>query len=282
MPTFTSAYNASKISQYRPTANSISSKRSIPHRASADTILLAALLAPLPINLFPLWVQINRMESGRLLRRETEVSNRRNCHLFLVPPATHRKDCSGGGGGREGGRRARAGEGEVGARNGWGECAAAVQVEGEENSRTGETRPARLWLTAANMAVPKSPFCSLSAALRKLLHPHLRIHAKSKPSARPLSPIHPSMRPYHLSLSLSLSHTLASDNRSRRVAAPLHFFARPSLNAVSIPRDTSSSRGTAPLRRGDTSIELNSRRSKDQAIVYEVNHHQFFLLHLVV
>lgn len=51
------------------------------------------------------------MESGRLLRRETEVSNRRNCHLFLVPPATHRKDCSGGGGGRGGASRARGGRG---------------------------------------------------------------------------------------------------------------------------------------------------------------------------
>jgi len=41
------------------------------------------------------------------------------------------------------------------------------------------------------MAVRRLPFCSLSAALRKLLHPHLRIHAKSN---RP--PVHsrPSVR----------------------------------------------------------------------------------------
>ena len=85
------------------------------------------------------------------------------------------------------------------------------------------------------MAVPKSPFCSLSAALRKLLHPHLRIRAKSKPSAaRPLSLAHPSVRTYH-----SLSLVLSIIARGASLAAPLHFFARPSLNAVSIPRDTS-------------------------------------------
>lgn len=37
----------------------------------------------------------------------------------------------------------------------------------------------------------KSPFCSLSAALRKLLHPHLRIHAKSN---RPSVHSRPSVR----------------------------------------------------------------------------------------
>lgn len=41
------------------------------------------------------------------------------------------------------------------------------------------------------MAVRKSPFCSLSAALRKLLHPHLRIHAKSN---RPSVHSRPSVR----------------------------------------------------------------------------------------
>lgn len=281
MPTFTSAYNASKISQYRPTANSISSKRSIPHRASADTILLAALLAPLPINLFPLWVQINRMESGRLLRRETEVSNRRNCHLFLVPPATHRKDCSGGGGGRGGGVARARGKGKW--ERGMGGGSVRRRFRWKERKIRGQARRGRpvcdwqrpIWLCPSlPFALCRPRYASCCTRICAFMQSQNRRPVHSRPSIRPCVRI--------TSLSLSPSHTLASDNRSRRVAAPLHFFARPSLNAVSIPRDTSSSRGTASLRRGDTSIELNSRRSKDRAIVYEVNNHQFFLLHLVV
>lgn len=65
----------------------------------------------------------------------------------------------------------------------------------------------------------KAPFCSLSAALRKLLHPHLRIHAKSN---RP--PVH--SRP---SVRTSVRTSLVSDNRSRTVhraaAAAAAFFS---------------------------------------------------------
>lgn len=74
----------------------------------------------------------------------------------------------------------------------------------------------------------KAPFCSLSAALRKLLHPHLRIHAKSN---RP--PVHsrPSVR---TSVRTSLS-SLVSDNRSRTVHP----------GAAAFFRSPSSSRGRA-------------------------------------
>lgn len=60
----------------------------------------------------------------------------------------------------------------------------------------------------------KAPFCSLSAALRKLLHPHLRIHAKSN---RP--PVH--SRP---SVRTSVRTSLVSDNRSRTVHRAAAFF----------------------------------------------------------
>lgn len=76
------------------------------------------------------------------------------------------------------------------------------------------------------MAVRRLPFCSLSAALRKLLHPHLRIHAKSN---RP--PVHsrPSVRPsVRTSVHPSVRTSLVSDNRSRTVhRAAAAFFRSP-------------------------------------------------------
>jgi len=70
------------------------------------------------------------------------------------------------------------------------------------------------------MAVRRLPFCSLSAALRKLLHPHLRIHAKSN-------------RPPVSSPIIALAR--CSTGRL------LHFFVRPARQSgrVSIPRGTS-------------------------------------------
>lgn len=63
----------------------------------------------------------------------------------------------------------------------------------------------------------KAPFCSLSVALRKLLHPHLRIHAKSN---RP--PVH--SRP---SVRTSVRTSLVSDNRSLARCTGAAAFFRP-------------------------------------------------------
>lgn len=113
-------------------------------------------------------------------------------------------------------------------------------------------------MTAANMAVPKSPFCSLSAALRKLLHPHLRIHAKSKPSARPLS-AHPSVHTISPSLSSPIIAPGASLHRCIFSPAPL-------FNAVSIPRVQ-----VAPQRKLRLETRLERVSIQDWSCEYNIN-----------
>lgn len=63
----------------------------------------------------------------------------------------------------------------------------------------------------------KAPFCSLSAALRKLLHPHLRIHAKSN---RP---------PVHSRPSVRTSVRLSSPIIARTVHQAAAFFRSPAV-----------------------------------------------------
>lgn len=139
------------------------------------------------------------MESGRLLRRETEVSNRRNCHLFLLRNAAivgmRERERGGGSGGRRGKFEDRLviDSGQYG-------CA---QVS--------------LLLFVGRVTQAVAPASAHSCKV-KTVGP---------------STLGPSIRPYHLSLPPSLS--LVSDNRSRRVVAPLHFFARPSLTPYRFP-----------------------------------------------
>lgn len=95
------------------------------------------------------------------------------------------RDCRGRGEG--------VGRGEAGWRAGDERDAARPREGGRERKFNDprETRRAAVVIDRRQYGCAKSPFCSLSAALRKLLHPHLRIHAKSN---RPSVHSRPSVR----------------------------------------------------------------------------------------
>lgn len=200
----------------------------------------------------------HRIAAGSLAQKGTEVSNRRNCRTAVSllrsfpPQRTGRVSRHGEGGGRssvtrfefswEGGQRKRGVNGE---RWRW-------QERKFEDAR--QTRRAAVVIDSRQYGCAKSPFCSLSAALRKLLHPHLRIHAKSN---RPSVHSRPSVR-----TSVRLSSPIIA--RQHCTAGPLHFFVRHRRpTPLAHPPHRIDSPATTSRFRGASALEMQPRSILD-------------------